>query len=43
MEDTGLEMLQSTFNIRKSATGGYVNNGVRRIIYDNGYTVRKVK
>ena len=36
-------MLQSTFRFVKAEDGGYTNTGVRRIIYDNGWTVRKVR
>jgi ABC-type branched-subunit amino acid transport system substrate-binding protein len=36
-------MLQSTFRFVKTEDGGYTNTGVRRIIYDNGWTVRKVR
>ena len=27
----------------KQETGGYINNGVRRIIYDKGYSVRSIR
>lgn len=40
---TSMEMLQSTFSLRRQPAGGFVNNGVRRIIYDKGYEIRKVK
>ena len=43
MENADSQMLQSTFNIRKQPAGGFINNGVRRIIYENGYSVRKEK
>ena len=43
IEKADAQMLQSTFNIRKQPSGGYINNGVRRIIYENGYSVRKEK
>ena len=33
------DMLQSTFRLRRQATGGLVNTGVRRIVYDKGYSV----
>lgn len=36
-------MLQSTFAIKKEPFKGYVNNGVRRIVYDKGYSVTAVK
>ena len=37
------KMLQSTFAIKKEPFKGYINNGVRRIVYDKGYSVIKVK
>ena len=37
------KMLQSTFNFVKTASGAHVNNGVRRIIYDKGYSIRQVR
>ena len=40
--DSRKEMLQSTFMFSKQGTGGYINNGVRRIIYEKGYAVKKV-
>lgn len=37
-------MLQSTFRCRKiDENAGYVNNGVRRIIYDDGWSVYELK
>ena len=36
-------MLQSTFRFVKQGTGGYVNNGVRRIVYGPNWTVTQVK
>lgn len=36
-------MLQSTFRYRRSNDGGYINNGVRRIVYDNDWNVRRIK
>lgn len=36
-------MLQSTFKCMKQGTGGYVNNGVRRIVYGQGWSVDQVK
>ena len=37
-------MLQSTFRCRKAdEDGGYINNGIRRIVYDNGWSVYEVK
>jgi len=37
-------MLQSTFRCRKTdEDGGYINNGIRRIVYGNGWSVYEVK
>ena len=37
-------MLQSTFRCRKAdETGGYVNHGVRRIIYGDGWSIYELK
>lgn len=43
IEDEEAQMFQSTFSFRKQPTGGYINNGVRRIVYENGYSVRREK
>ena len=43
IEDNDSEMLQSSFTLRRQPIGGYVNNGVRRIVYENGYLVRQIK
>ena len=37
------KMLQSTMQFVKHGLGGYTNNGVRRIIYDKGYTIKNVQ
>lgn len=37
------KMLQSTMQFVKHGSGGYTNNGVRRIIYDKGYTIKNVQ
>lgn len=42
LPSTEKEMLQSTFAIKKEPFKGFVNNGVRRIIYDKGYSVTTV-
>ena len=43
LADSPEDMLQSTFRFcRQTAGGGYTNSGVRRIIYDKGYSVKKV-
>lgn len=36
-------MMQTDFMFRKTDSGGYVNEGVRRIVYGNDYSVRIVK
>ena len=36
-------MLQSTFKYLKQGTGGYINNGVRRITYGPNWTITQVK
>lgn len=43
LEQSDKEMLQSTFRFRKEGSGGYTNSGIQRIVYDNGYSVIKVK
>lgn len=43
LPSTEKKMLQSTFAIKKEPFKGYVNNGVRRIVYDKGYSVTAVK
>ena len=43
IERKDADMLQSTLKIRKQTIGGYQNSGIRRIIYENGYQVKKVK
>lgn len=39
--DSPKEMLQSTFRFIKQGSGGYTNNGVRRIIYEKGYNIKR--
>lgn len=41
--DAPQAMLQSTFRCRKANEGGYVNNGVRRIVYEDGWKVSEIK
>lgn len=36
-------MLQSTFRFAKKEDGGYVNNGVRRIVYGTDWSISKVR
>ena len=43
LEENDKAMLQSTFKCMKQGTGGYVNNGVRRIVYGQGWSVNQVK
>lgn len=33
------EMLQNTFRFSKNGNGGYINNGIRRIVYEKGYSI----
>ena len=40
LEESEKAMLQSTFKCIKQGTGGYVNTGVRRIIYDKNWSVK---
>lgn len=43
LDKEDMSMLQSTFMYRKDAEGGYTNHGVRRIVYENGWKVTKVR
>lgn len=43
LDDEDKAMLQSTFSFKKTEDGGYINNGVRRIVYEDGWNVRKVR
>lgn len=43
LEESEKSMLQSTFKYMKQGTGGYVNNGVRRITYGPKWTIAQVK
>lgn len=43
LEESDASMLQSTYRFRKDGNGGYVNTGVRRIVYNEGWTVSKVR
>lgn len=36
-------MLQSTFDLKPSGNGGYLNTGIRRIVYGNEYSVEACK
>ena len=37
------QMLQSTFKMAPAGDGGYINQGVRRVVYGNGWSVTKTK
>ena len=43
IEDYEMNTLQSSYKIRKQPIGGYLNNGVRRIIYENGYEIKPIR
>ena len=43
LEDSDASMLQSTLKFRKDADGGFVNTGVRRIIYEDEWIVKRVR
>ena len=43
LNESEAAMLQSTFRCLKQGHGGYVNNGVRRIVYEKGWTIRQVQ
>ena len=43
LEKVKAEMLQSTFNYLRHDNGGYLNTGVRRIAYGNGWMIEKVR
>ena len=43
IEESEKAMLQSTFKYLKQGTGGYINNGVRRITYGPNWTTTQVK
>ena len=36
-------MLQSTFKCMQQGDGGYVNHGVRRIVYEKDWTISKIR
>ena len=39
LESSDSKMLQSIFRFRKTETGGYINTGVHRLIYGEGYQI----
>ena len=43
IEATETPMLQSTFRFRRNNDGGLVNTGVRRVVYGEGWSVKKVR
>ena len=43
IEECEKDMLQSTFKFTKLGTGGYVNTGLRRIVYGPKWTINQVK
>lgn len=43
LEKSEREMMQGTFRFVKEGEGGYINTATRRIIFENGYTVSKVR
>ena len=43
LDSSEKSMLQSTFRFSKLGTGGYVNTGVRRIVYGPNWSVTQIK
>lgn len=43
LEESDSSMLQSTFRFRKTGDGGYINTGVRRIIYEDEWIINRVR
>ena len=43
LEDSDTSMLQSTFRFRKTGDSGYINTGVRRIVYEDEWIVKRVR
>ena len=43
LEENEKAMLQSTFRCMKHENGGWVNNGVRRVIYGEKWSVRQIR
>ena len=43
LEKTEKEMLQGTFRFVRDGEGGYIKTGIRRIVYENGYSVSKIR
>lgn len=43
LDDAETQMLQSIFRFTPIENGGYVNNGVRRLVYGSGWSVTKTR
>lgn len=43
LDRSDMAMLQNTFRFREAGEGGYINTGVHRIIYSDGWSVIKVR
>jgi ABC-type branched-subunit amino acid transport system substrate-binding protein len=43
LDEADKSMLQSTFRFRRDGNGGYVNTGVKRIIYGEDWSVKKMR
>ena len=41
IEKSDASMLQSTFKFRRDENGGFINTGVRRIIYEDEWVVSR--
>lgn len=42
LEEENADMLQNTFKFTPNTEGGYINNGIRRIIYGKDYQIEEV-
>lgn len=42
LEEENADMLQNTFKFTSTPEGGYINNGIRRIIYGKDYQIEEV-
>ena len=43
LDNSETSMLQSTYKFRKDGNGGYTNTGIRRIVYEGDWVVRKIR
>ncbi len=43
LDEEKASMLQSTFDFTRTENGGFVNSGVRRIVYGDRWSVRKIR